>query len=318
MDPNGMDVMAVSDMCVDIILRGNVRPEFGQVEQIVDDCSIQIGGSANIFMTQMAKLGARTGLLGWMGNDAFADFLLRTFHAIGVDTTHLKTHPTLKTGVGLALTEPDDRSILAYMGTIDATSPEDLSTRLLEQCRHWHVACYFLLSKLRQCWPEWLRQCKMRGMTTSLDTNWDPEKRWEGVIELLPNIDVFLPNEAEALAISREATVPAAARMLASKGPLVVVKCGADGALAVKGSETWEFHPGPEDRLAFVADATGAGDNFDAGFLRAWLLGYEIDACMRLGHACALSSLGYLGGIEGQLVRMIAPPEKPRGAAGVR
>jgi sugar/nucleoside kinase (ribokinase family) len=50
-----------------------------------------------------------------------------------------------------------------------------------------------------------------------------------------------------------------------------------------------------------VVDSIGAGDNFDAGFIRAWLLGRSIDECLTLGHRCAVASLGKTGGIEGQL-----------------
>ena len=152
------DVLSVSDMCVDMILTGNVRPQFHQVEQIIGDCSIELGGSANIFASQMAKLGSRSGVLGWVGRDVFGDFALRELNGAGVDTSNVRRHPTLKTGIGFALSEPDDRAILAYIGTINATMPEHLEERLLLDCRHWHIATYFLLGNLRDTWLPWLRR----------------------------------------------------------------------------------------------------------------------------------------------------------------
>src|SRR5208283_3815501 len=104
--PKVLDVLTVSDMCVDVVLRGNVRPQFHQVEQIIGDCSIELGGSANIFATQLAKLGARVGVLGWRGRDAFGQFVLRQLQLNGVDATRVQLHPSLKTGIGFALTEP--------------------------------------------------------------------------------------------------------------------------------------------------------------------------------------------------------------------
>ncbi|WP_263368866.1 carbohydrate kinase family protein [Edaphobacter bradus] len=68
-----------------------------------------------------------------------------------------------------------------------------------------------------------------------LGYNWDPAERWEGVLELLPLVDVFIPNEAEALAISKQTDVFSAARALAQYGSLVVVKRGENGALAGEG-----------------------------------------------------------------------------------
>lgn len=306
--PDAWDVATVSDMCVDLVVRGNVRPEFHQVEQIVGDYSLELGGSANIFATQLAKLGARAGVLGYVGADMFGEFALQKLDQIGVDTTRVKKLSSLKTGIGIHLTEKHDRAVLTYPGSIDATHAEDLDETSLHSCRHWHLASYFLLRNLRSSWPQWIQKCRKADLTTSLDTNWDPDKQWDGVAELLPYIDVFLPNEAEALSLTGETDVWQAARLLAAYGPLTVVKCGEKGAIAIKGNQSWQIKGSDcQDSALSIVDTTGAGDNFDAGFIRAWLLGYDIDFSLRLGHRCALSSLGSLGGIRGQLHEFIDP-----------
>jgi sugar/nucleoside kinase (ribokinase family) len=117
---------------------------------------------------------------------------------------------------------------------------------------------------------------------------------------------VFLPNEAEACRIARRDDVEDAARELAriggegrgpGDGPTVVVKRGAEGALAV----------GPDGRLVHApampvtpVDTTGAGDSFDAGFLRAWLEGDSIPDALRLGAVCGALSTLRRGGVDGQ------------------
>jgi ribokinase len=305
---NPLDVVSVSDMCVDLVVSGNVRPEFHQFEQIVGDYSLELGGSANIFASQLAKLGARSGVVGCIGRDMFGEFALRELEKIGVDTRHVRKRASLKTGIGIALTEKNDRAILTYPGSIDATHAEDVDEALLHSCRHWHIASYFLLRNLRFFWPQWIEKCRKAGVSTSLDTNWDPDKRWDGVADLLPCIDVFLPNEAEALSLTGETDVWKAAMLLAAMGPLTVVKCGENGAIAVKGDQTWQIKGSDcQDSPLSVVDSTGAGDNFDAGFLRAWQLGYGIDFSLRLGHRCALSSLSGPGGIRGQLQEFVGP-----------
>jgi ribokinase len=233
--------------------------------------------------------------------DVFGDFALRELQAIGVDTTRVKKRTSLKTGIGIALVEKNDRAVLTHLGTIDATRPEDIDELLLSSCRHWHIASYFLLRNLRPFWPDWVQRCRKAGLTTSLDTNWDPEKRWEGVFELLPYVDVFLPNASEALSLTGETDIAKAAKLLAEMGPLTVVKLGEDGAIAVKGDENWRIKPSTYDLPASVIDSVGAGDNFDAGFVRAWQLGRDIDASLLLAHRCAVSSLRWAGGIRGQL-----------------
>ena len=46
---------------------------------------------------------------------------------------------------------------------------------------------------------ELFRYMKSKGLTVSLDTNDDPEDKWEGGLsEVLRHVDVFLPNEREA------------------------------------------------------------------------------------------------------------------------
>src|SRR5207247_612268 len=147
---------------------------------------------------------------------------------------------------------------------------------------------FFLLEGLREHWPAWLQRCRARGVTTSLDTNWDPAERWDGVLELLPLVDVFLPNEQEARAIAGEADLFAAGQRLGESCPLVVIKRGCEGATAFREGQRWELGPVPQEELPLtVIDSVGAGDNFDAGFLRGWRLGWEIPECLRLAGRCA-------------------------------
>ena len=304
--PPPLDVLTVGDICVDLIVRGNVRPQFGQVEQIVEDCSLELGGSAPIFASQLAKLGTRVGVIGWTGCDGMGQFVVEQLRAAGVDTTNIRQHASLKTGIGIALSEENDRAILTYMGTIDATSPADVSASSVPSCRHWHTASYFLLKSLRLFWPRWFRACREAGVSISLDTNWDPENRWQDVRDLLPLVDIFLPNENEALAISGENNALDAARSLAAYGPMVVVKSGPKGTIAVDGAKTktktWTLSPSPETGLPeAVVDTTGAGDNFVAGFIHQYLKGADVEECMQFGHRCAISSLAHPGGVRGQL-----------------
>jgi sugar/nucleoside kinase (ribokinase family) len=150
----------------------------------------------------------------------------------------------------------------------------------------------------------WLRRAKQLGVTTSLDTNWDPATCWTGVQELLPYVDIFIPNEAEALAIAGTSEVQSAADKLAESGTFVVVKRAEKGVFAKKAKQTWEFDARrAEPPVGEIVDSTGAGDNFDAGFLHGWLNGARVEECIALGHRCAVSSLSAAGGIRGQ-VRM--------------
>lgn len=303
-----LDVLCVADMCIDLVLSGNVRPRFSQQEQLIGDYQIELGGSANIFATQFARLGGRAGVIGWVGRDPFGSFARTRLEKLGVDTSLVGWHDTLKTGLGVALVEPGDRAILTYSGTIDAVTPAQLEDKLAGATHHWHIASYYLLRKLRDFWPHWLRKLKDKGCTISLDPNWDPDERWDGVAELLPLVDVFFPNEAEALALTGAGSIDEAGNRLAGQVPVTAIKQGASGVTVFADGQRASF-PARTALREEIADTIGAGDNFDAGFLHARLRKRSIGECVDLGQRCAWQSLFSLGGIEGQF--SLAPDGAP-------
>ncbi len=293
-------------MCVDLILHGNVRPRFGQQEQIVEGYRLELGGSANIFASQMAKLGLRTAVIGYVGSDLFGDFALQRLMRSGVDVSLVRQSPSIPTGLGVHLSEPDDRAILTVVGTIDAPQPADLPASPQTVCRHWHLASPFLLRNLSSSWPQFLARARAAGVTISLDPNWDTAQAWNIIADLLPWVDVLLPNEAEAMALTGLNDAAEAAIRLGESGALVVVKRGERGAIAVSRGQTFEVAAAPiATPNGTPVDTVGAGDNFDAGFLSAWMAGKSIEECLSLGALCAAASLTCAGGIEGQLIRPI-------------
>ncbi len=301
------DVGCVSDMCVDLILRGNVRPRFRQIEQLIGDYLLEVGGSSNIFASQFVKLGGTCSVIGAVGKDPFGIFLLDALARTGVDIARVRSDPRIKTGLGTALVEGEDRAILTYTGSIDAARRTDLTDELAASVRHWHIASYFLMPRLMPFWRTWIRRLRAHGVTVSLDCNWDPDERWIGVRELLPLVDVFLPNTAEARAISGEHDLRRAGAALAASGALVAIKRGGDGAIAFHRGRTWRGAvPAAIARRLRVVDTIGAGDSFDGGFLRAWLLKRPIDECLALGIRCGAASLSAAGGLTSQLRERVA------------
>ena len=179
-------------------------------------------------------------------------------------------------------------------------------TEIINCTRHWHIASYFLLENLIEFWPEWLRKLKTDNITVSLDTNWDPACKWTTVKEILPYIDVFLPNEAEALSISGESDIMTAGKKLLEICPIVVIKWGEKGAIVFTKDMTIVKQVSESLKESInIVDTTGAGDNFDAGFIRNWLLNKPINECLELAIECGTYSLSALGGIKGQVIREI-------------
>jgi sugar/nucleoside kinase (ribokinase family) len=297
------DVALVADLCADLLFRGDARPVYGQVEQFVDDYQIELGGSAAIFASQFTRLGGRVALHGVVGEDLLGRFVRERIADLGIDAQYLLTTSRSKTPVGLGLVAHDDRAMLTYKGCLSEVTLDSVQrSAVLTAARHLHIAGYYLLEELQPHWPTLLAALKARGVTVSLDTNWSPLGDWESARAVLPYVDVFLPNEGEALNTSGKDDLDAAGRWLAGVTGLTVIKCGAQGAVAFSGKERQEFAvPQPLVENLRIVDTTGAGDNFDAGFIFAWLRGAQLAECVELGMKCATASLAAIGGIEGQL-----------------
>ncbi len=294
------DVITFGDMCVDLIVTGeDVVPRFGQVEKLVDDYMVEMGGSCCIFACQAARLGLRVGILGRVGDDGFGRLILRRLGGCGVDTQHVTVDPAIKTGLGIALCQGDDRAILTYLGSLCAVGPDDVPDEFLASARHLHHGSFFLHTRLLPHMPDIFRRARELGLTTSLDTNWDPDERWNSTLaDVLPLTDIFMPNEQEALHITKCSRLEdAIARLHAQGVPIVTVKRGKDGArVYYQGQEVMECTVVP----ATGGDSVGAGDSFDAGFLAGWLRGLPLDHCLDIACQCGRSVASAIGGLQGQ------------------
>ena len=299
MNERQFDVITIADTCVDLIVdTGDVMPRFGQVEQWVPDYYLEMGGSNCIFACQAAKLGLRVAVLGYVGDDAYGQLVLRRLRESGVDTRYMRVTSELKTGLGIALNRGGDRAILTYAGTLNAVRPDDVTDQFLHSGRHFHLGSYYLLTNLIPAFPRIVGRARQLGLSVSVDTNWDPDETWDGSLkETLSQADLFFPNEQEALAITGASAVDEALSLLTEQVPIVAIKLGERGVLV--------GHLGERARVRVESvtqpvDTIGAGDNFDAGFLAAWLRGHTPVECAAIGNACGRATLETRGGILGQ------------------
>lgn len=302
-----IDILVVGEINPDIVVSdADPVPVFGEVERVVDAIGLTVGSSSAIFACGAARLGLRVAFAGVVGDDAFGRFMLGAMADRGVDVGACTVDPDRPTGATLILTSGRDRAMLTAMGTIGALNLDSVPTPLVARARHLHAGAIYLQAAARARLPTFFAAARVRGTTTSFDTNWDPSERWDGgVRDLLRAADLFFPNEAEVTRIAGIGNAETAARALAEGasadradgGPTVVVKRGAAGALAVRAGEPTEAVPAmPIEPV----DTTGAGDSFNAGFLRTWLDGGSIRAGLELGAACGALSTRRIGGVDGQ------------------
>jgi sugar/nucleoside kinase (ribokinase family) len=296
-------VVVVGDANVDLVLRGDVVPRFGQAEQLADSGDLVLGGSASIAASGVARLGVPTSLVARVGADTFGTFTLDALRACGVDVGSVEVARDEPTGLSVILSTPEDRAILTVPGTIPTLTGEQV-TRVLDARPApglLHVASYFLQPGLARDLPGVLARARSQGWATSLDTNWDPGEAWAGLDAVLPHLDLLLPNRNELRAIAGALGEPAdphdgiddvaLAVRIARRGPRVVVKDGADGGWSVGADRAVVRAPGV---AVDVVDTTGAGDSFDAGYLAALAHGVA-DEPARVRWATVAGSLSTLG-----------------------
>jgi sugar/nucleoside kinase (ribokinase family) len=292
------DITVIGEANVDLILRGeDLVPGFGQAEKLVEDATLDLGGSSAIFACGAGRLDLKVSFIGKLGADEFGTFLIKVLESRGVDTSNIITDHQKKTGVTLHLSRLKDRAMLTYPGTIDTMECHEIDERIFHQTRHVHVSSFFLQKGLQKGLAYLFERAKAAGATVSVDPGWDPEERWNGYLQpVLDQIDIFLPNDQEAMHITSTQSIADAIKELRSRLPLSVIKMGQKGACALQSGEVKTCHG---FKVSSV-DATGAGDSFNAGFLYAYLHDYELNECLRWGCACGALSTRSAGGIAAQ------------------
>jgi len=290
------DVLVAGEINPDLILSGNVEPAFGQVEKLVDTVTMTSGSSAVIFACGLARLGLKVAFIGVCGDDIFGHFMLDEMHKQHVDVSNVIVRDDGQTGLSVILNRELDRAILTHTGLIAALRATDISDSLLRQARHLHIASYFLQTALQPDLPALFRRAQALGLTTSLDTNYDPSEKWDGFDELLSVTNVLFLNEKEALSLSRESNIDLATSNIGSKVDTLAVKLGADGALGIRGSHKVIVPSIPVN----VVDTVGAGDSFDAGYIYGYICDWEMEKTLRFACVCGALSTQRAGGIKGQ------------------
>jgi len=285
----------VGELNLDLVLYGLPEKLELDREHLATDLGLTLGSSSAIFAHNFALLGNRVGFSSAIGDDPLGGLCLARLAESGADLSRVRNFRAKKTGLTVILPMPRKRYILTYAGVMAEMRFEDLDLDYVFNAQHLHLSSYFLQRALRPRVPELFRLAKQAGLTTSLDTNDDPDGRWErDVLDALEFVDVLLPNEYEACRLAGCEDPMAAAERLSGKVPLLVIKRGEKGVLARKGGESFEAAAPKVE----VVDAIGAGDSFDAGFLHQFIRGAKLEDCLRYGILTGALSATRQGGTE--------------------
>lgn len=289
------DVSVIGELNLDLILYGLPTTMALERELLATDLSITLGSSSAIFAHNLALLGNKVGFNSCIGEDPFGEICVQRLSASGVDTSHVRKLKGKTTGLTVILPQRKERYILTYPGVMYDMTSRELDMTHVFNAKHLHLSSYFLQKGMRSNLIDIFRKAKDAGLTTSLDTNDDPEGRWSGDIHLLfRHVDILFPNEREVCKLAQTDDVEKAADALSSKVRVLVIKRGSQGAIARLGKERFtSFAP-----VVDVVDTVGAGDTFDAGFIHQFIRGAKIEDCLKFANVAGALSVTRAGGTE--------------------
>jgi sugar/nucleoside kinase (ribokinase family) len=174
-----------------------------------------------------------------------------------------------------------DRINITYPGAMNDLHLDDIDFSFLASAKHMHFSSCFIQPGIRNDLVTLFRRVKELGLTTSFDAQWDPEEKWDLPLEiLLPYVDIFLPNIQEFKFLTKSSTSEEGIRKLQSFANYIVIKNGSDGAMAWDGRD---LIIQPAFRNDHVVDCVGAGDSFNAGFIKEFINKKSIEKCLETG-----------------------------------
>lgn len=294
MSKKTFDVIVVGELNVDLILNSiDSFPEMGK-EKIAKDMTLTLGSSSAIFASNLSSLGSKVSFIGKIGDDAFGNLVKDSLSAKKVNTDYLIISDKWNTGATIVLNYAEDRAMVTYPGAMEHLTINDISENAVSSAKHLHFSSYFLQPGIQKDIAVLFKMAKEKGLTTSLDIQWDPNEKWDfNYKEVLPFVDVFLPNEQETLLLTDEKELDNAIKKLTLFTKHVVVKLGSKGSIVATNGQSKFKQSFLNDK---VVDAIGAGDSFNAGFIFKFINGFNIDECQAFGNLTGAINTTAAGG----------------------
>jgi len=290
------EVVVIGELNVDIILNQiEGFPEMGK-EKLAQGMNITLGSSSAIFASNLSTLGTSVAFIGKIGKDSFASVVLDSLNSKSVDTSYIIQSETLNTGATIVLNYDQDRAMVTFPGAMEGLKIEDIDFTFLSTARHLHFSSIFLQPGIREQLPLLFAKAKSFGLTTSLDPQWDPAEQWDvALAELLPVVDVFLPNKAEFFLLTGSESLEDGMKKINEIAPnlILIVKDGSNGAY---GWQAGKLIHQPAFLNTKVVDCIGAGDSFNAGFIHAFINGSSVEKCLEKGALTGAISTTRSGG----------------------
>ena len=287
------EVIAAGTYVMDVLGRPVAELPVGQVSLILDEIRPTPAGTAGGTAVDLARLGAHVTAIGAVGTDLAGDFVVNAMTAQGIDASSLRRKDGVQTSCTILPIHPDgSRPAWHVPGANSTFAIDDVDWDAVDGAAAVHLGGLTALPAIdgEPAGRLLARAREHSALTTADFLGVCGEDVLSLLAPVLPHIDIFMPNESEALAVAGDPDCVTAGRRLRDLGAsCVIIKRGPDGCLIVDddGERTLPAHDAP------VIDTTGCGDAFCAGVIFARLAGWSIDDAAALG--CATGALNMRG-----------------------
>lgn len=255
------------------------------------------GGSVANTLAGLGNLGLATAFVGRVADDELGRFFAADTERLG---TAFPNRPVanggLPTSRSMIFVTPDgERSMNTYLGISAEVSPADVDAGVMAGS-----AVVFLEGYLydkgagKEAFLKAARACRAAGGRAGIALS-DPfcvdRHRADFQRLIATDMDYVIGNQSEWVSLYEANDLAEALAAAAAACPLVVCTRSGESVIAIAGDRRVEV----EVRQVVPVDATGAGDQFAAGFLFGLAGGRDLATCVRMGIVAAAEVIGHLG-----------------------
>jgi len=256
------------------------------------------GGSAANTAAGVASLGGRAAFVGKVADDDLGDIFASDLHRIGVHYAVERLVGEVPTARSMILLTPDgERTMNTYLGACHRLTEADIDEATIGAANITYMEGYLwdpVEAKKAFVRAAHYAHKHERATAFTLSDPFCVNRFREEFLDLMRSktIDYVFANVEELRALYQTDDLGEAVRAIAQDAELAAITMGADGAMAVHNGEVVSV---PAFPVAQVADATGAGDLFAAGFLLAIGRGQTLQDALRLGCLSAAEVISHIG-----------------------
>ncbi len=282
------DVLVVGDASLDVIYANLPRLPVLHEDTLARGFDM-LPGEAYTAAAAMHRLGLKVAWAADWGNDLISKIILDFIRAEGMDERFFVHHDRPYRRISSAASVGPDRGFMTYYDP-EPGIPAGMAALAKADARVVFIPGLLYGRMFDLAIP----LIKMKKMMVMMDGNCSLESRLaeKSLQRALKQTNILLPNAQEARSLTQREDLQEAIRALGEFCPLVVVKNGPDGSYACRNGEIIHVPVKPVTPL----DTTGAGDCYNAGFLKAYLDGKPVAECLAWGNIIASYSVQGYGG----------------------